>query len=248
MPSRITYKDVTVRSAAGDPILSDVALDIAAGEAVAFIGRSGAGKTTALRLINRMARPASGEVLIDGLSVPDDAIVEFRRRTGYVIQGSGLFPHRTVYDNVATVPRLLGWPADKTRQAAERLMGELGLPFERYAVRFPRSLSGGEQQRVGIVRALISDPAILLCDEPFGALDPLIRRDLQESFAAMRAQRAATIVFVTHDVAEAMRVADRVVLFDGGRVVDDLPSRDLPRATNPLARAFVATATLPEPA
>jgi osmoprotectant transport system ATP-binding protein len=248
MPSRIAFDQVTVRSAAGTPILSNVTLDVAAGQAVAFIGRSGAGKTTALRLINRMVRPSSGEVLIDGQPVAEDAIVEFRRHTGYVIQGSGLFPHRTVYDNVATVPRLLGWPAEKTREAAERLMGELGLPFDRYATRFPRSLSGGEQQRVGIVRALISDPAILLCDEPFGALDPLIRRELQESFAAMRAQRAATIVFVTHDVTEAMRVAERVVLFDGGKVVDDLPARELPRATNALARAFVATAMLPETA
>ena len=238
MASSIEFRGVSV-----DGILQDLDLRIGAGEAVAFIGRSGAGKTTTLRLINGLATPSRGEVIVDGATVAD--FIPLRRRTGYIIQGSGLFPHRTVYENVATLPRLLKWEESKTRDEASRLLDRLGLPFEKFATRYPRSLSGGEQQRVGIARAIVARPGILLCDEPFGALDPIVRRELQDSFTAIREERNATIVFVTHDLAEAMRVAERVVVFDGGRIVADTSARELPRHDAPAVRALVAAASLP---
>jgi len=238
VPASIEFRGVSV-----DGILHDLDLRIGAGEAVAFIGRSGAGKTTSLRLINGLATPSRGAMLIDGEAVRD--FIPLRRKTGYIIQGSGLFPHRTVYENVATLPRLLKWDEAKTRDEATKLLDKLGLPFEKFAPRYPRSLSGGEQQRVGIARAIVARPGILLCDEPFGALDPIVRRELQDSFTAIREERNATIVFVTHDLAEAMRVAERVVVFDGGRIVADTSARELPRHDAPAVRALVAAASLP---
>jgi len=238
VPASIEFRGVSV-----DGILHDLDLRIGAGEAVAFIGRSGAGKTTSLRLINGLATPSRGAMLIDGEAVRD--FIPLRRKTGYIIQGSGLFPHRTVYENVATLPRLLKWEETETRAEAAKLLGKLGLPFEKFAPRYPRSLSGGEQQRVGIARAIVARPGILLCDEPFGALDPIVRRELQDSFTAIREERNATIVFVTHDLAEAMRVAERVVVFDGGRIVADTSARELPRHDAPAVRALVAAASLP---
>jgi len=238
MPASIEFRGVSVAG-----ILHDLDLRIGAGEAVAFIGRSGAGKTTSLRLINGLATPTRGDVIIDGAAVTD--FIPLRRRTGYIIQGSGLFPHRTVYENVATLPRLLKWDETKTREEATKLLDRLGLPAAQFAGRYPRSLSGGEQQRVGIARAIVARPGILLCDEPFGALDPIVRRELQDSFTAIREERNATIVFVTHDLAEAMRVAERVVVFDGGRIVADTPARELPRHDAPAVRALVAAASLP---
>jgi len=238
VPASIEFRGVSV-----DGILHDLDLRIGAGEAVAFIGRSGAGKTTSLRLINGLATPSRGAMLIDGETVRD--FIPLRRKTGYIIQGSGLFPHRTVYENVATLPRLLKWDEAKTRDEAAKLLDKLGLPFEKFAQRYPRSLSGGEQQRVGIARAIVARPGILLCDEPFGALDPIVRRELQDSFTAIREERNATIVFVTHDLAEAMRVAERVVVFDGGRIVADTSARELPHHDAPAVRALVAAASLP---
>jgi osmoprotectant transport system ATP-binding protein len=243
MPSSIELRDVCVDVPPGSRIVDGVSLRIAAGEAVAFIGRSGAGKTTTLRLINGMVAASRGDVIIDGAVLADTDLVALRRRTGYIIQGSGLFPHRSVYDNIATRPRLLGWEEPRIRTAAAELMEKLGLPLDRFGPRRPRSLSGGEQQRVGIARALIADPSILLCDEPFGALDPIVRRELQDVFRSLRS--GATIVFVTHDVAEALRIAERVVLFDAGRVAADVPAREFLHLDHPLARRFVASAALP---
>src|SRR5216684_7219450 len=153
MAAAVELRDVTVGS-----ILHDINLRIAAGEAVAFIGRSGAGKTTTLRLVNGLVRPTSGEVFVDGAALSTSDLIALRRRTGYIIQGSGLFPHRTVYENVATVPRLLNWSEAETRAAAEQILGQLELPLDRFGPRYPRSLSGGEQQRVGIARAMIARP------------------------------------------------------------------------------------------
>jgi osmoprotectant transport system ATP-binding protein len=238
VPASIEFRGLSV-----DGILHDLDLRIGAGEAVAFIGRSGAGKTTSLRLINGLAAPSRGAMLIDGAAPRD--FIPLRRRTGYIIQGSGLFPHRTVYENVATVPRLLKWDESRTKAEAAQLLDKVGLPFEKFARRYPRSLSGGEQQRVGIARAIVARPEILLCDEPFGALDPIVRRELQDAFTAIREERNATIVFVTHDLAEAMRVAERVIVFDNGRIVADTPARDLPRHDAPAVRALVAAASLP---
>jgi osmoprotectant transport system ATP-binding protein len=238
VPSSIQLREVSV-----DSRLREISLRIGAGEAVAFVGRSGAGKTTSLRLINGLVQPTNGEVLIDDVPLAKTDLVALRRRTGYIIQGSGLFPHRTVYDNVATVPRLLGWAEDRIRSAAHEVMTRIAMPLEKFGPRYPRSLSGGEQQRVGIARAIVANPSILLCDEPFGALDPIVRRELQEAFRALRSD--ATIVFVTHDLAEAMRVAERVVLFDDGRIVSDVPSSAFPKQTIPLVQQFVAAASLP---
>ena len=240
MPATIEFRGVSVAG-----ILHGLDLRIGAGEAVAFIGRSGAGKTTSLRLINGLATPTEGDVVIDDVALSQTDLIALRRKTGYIIQGSGLFPHRTVYENVATLPRLLKWDEPRTRGEATRLLDHLGLPFEKFAERYPRSLSGGEQQRVGIARAMVARPGILLCDEPFGALDPIVRRELQDSFTAIREERNATIVFVTHDLVEAMRVAERVVVFDGGRIVADTSARELPRHPAPAVRALVAAASLP---
>ena len=204
---------------------------------MAFVGRSGAGKTTTLRLVNGLVRPTAGDVVVDDVPLATVDLIPLRRRTGYIIQGSGLFPHRTVYENVATVPRLLAWSDVQIRAAAEDILGKLDLPLARFADRYPRSLSGGEQQRVGIARAMIARPSILLCDEPFGALDPIVRRDLQDAFRALRS--GVTILFVTHDLAEAMRVTERIVLFDGGRVVADSPARQFSTLQVPLVQRFV---------
>ena len=232
MPSSVQFRSVSV-----DPILQDINLQIAAGEAVAFIGRSGAGKTTTLRLVNGLARPTAGDVVVDDVPLATVDLIQLRRRTGYIIQGSGLFPHRTVYENIATVPRLLEWPDSQIRSAAEDILGKLDLPLSRFGERYPRSLSGGEQQRVGIARAMIARPSILLCDEPFGALDPIVRRDLQDAFRALRS--GVTILFVTHDLAEALRVTERIVLFDGGRVVADSPAAQFATLPIPLVQRFV---------
>lgn len=244
MASAIEFREVMVLAPGGTPILDRLSLRISAGESVALVGRSGAGKTTALRLINGLVTPSSGEVRVDEQPLSRINMVELRRRTGYIIQGVGLFPHRTVFQNVATVPRLLGWSEERIRAAAPALLDRLAIPFERYAGRFPRSLSGGEQQRVGIARALIAEPQILLCDEPFGALDPIVRREQQDAFISIRTSGGATIVFVTHDLREALRVAERIVLFDRGRVVLDRPRDHFLESTEPLARRFIESATL----
>lgn len=223
-------------------ILHEVSVTIPAGEAVALIGRSGAGKTTALRTINGLAAPTTGDVLVDGVSLRQTDLIALRRRTGYIIQGAGLFPHRTVHDNIATVPRLLGWPEERIRGAVHEMLRKLDMAPERFERRYPSSLSGGEQQRVGIARALIAGPALLLCDEPFGALDPIVRRELQDVFVAMRS--GVTIVFVTHDLTEALRVCERVVLLEQGRVVSDTLSGDFAAQRLPIAQQFVAAAGL----
>lgn len=244
MASAIEFRDVTVLAPGGAVILDRLSLRIAPGESVAFVGRSGAGKTTALRLINGLVTPSGGEVLVDDQPLARGNIYELRRRIGYIIQGVGLFPHRTVYQNVATVPRLLGWSEERIRAAASALLDGLAIPFERYAGRFPPSLSGGEQQRVGIARALIAEPQVLLCDEPFGALDPIVRREQQDAFISIRSGGGATIVFVTHDLREALRVAERIVLFDRGRMVLDRPREPFLESSEPLARRFIESATL----
>jgi osmoprotectant transport system ATP-binding protein len=244
MAFAIEFRDVVVRAPAGGLILDTLNLSIARGQSVALVGRSGAGKTTALRLINGLVMPSSGEVLVDGQPLATIDLVGLRRRTGYIIQGVGLFPHRTIYQNVATVPRLLGWDESQIRAAAPALLDGLAIPFDRYAGRYPRTLSGGEQQRVGIARALIAEPEILLCDEPFGALDPIVRREQQDAFISLRAARAATIVFVTHDLREALRVSERIVLLDRGRIVLDRSRDRFLESSEPLARQFIESATL----
>jgi len=233
---------VELRDVSVGAILRNVSLAIAAGESVALIGRSGAGKTTMLRLMNGIVTATGGSVLVDGVALANSDLIALRRRTGMIIQGSGLFPHRTVFENIATVPRLLGWDDAKTREAARALTSKMALSFDDFKDRMPRSLSGGEQQRVGIARAMIANPPLMLCDEPFAALDPIVRRELQDTFIALRTD--ATIVFVTHDLAEALRVAERIVLVDRGAIAVDCAARDFLASSHPIARQFVDSATL----
>lgn len=229
----IEYRGVSVST-----ILHDISLHIPRGQRVAYLGRSGAGKTTALRLINALIAPTSGTMHIDD-AVPHD-LVALRRGIGYVMQQPALFPHRTVLENIATVPRLLGWDDARIQARASELMTQLALPLDRFAARYPRALSGGEQQRVAIARALIAGPHILLCDEPFSALDPLIRTELQSLL--LDATRDTTLVFVTHDVREALRIAQRIVVFDAGRVIADATPEQLAQHEHPLVRRFLASA------
>jgi len=237
----VAIEAVTV-ARAGRLILDAVTLGVAAGEAVALIGRSGAGKTSALKLVNGLVVPDSGRVLIDGEPLTAANLIGRRRRIGYVVQGVGLFQHRSVLANIATVPRLLGWPAGRIEAAARTLLDRLEIPFDRFAHRFPRQLSGGEQQRVGIARALIFEPEVLLCDEPFGALDPLIRRELQQLLLEIRRSRPMTMLFVTHDLPEALRMAGRIVLLDAGRVIADFAGSEIDRIEVPLVRRFAESA------
>ena len=230
----IEYRDVTVLRG-GTAILDRVTLTIGKGERVAFLGRSGAGKTTALKVINGLIAPSSGDIVVDGAPIAQQALPELRRRIGYVLQQPALFPHRNVLDNIATVPRLLQWPEERIRAEAERLLEQLELP--NFGPRFPRQLSGGQQQRVAIARALIAAPEIVLCDEPFSALDPLIRAELQTLFTGVMSTH--TLVFVTHDVREALRIAQRVIVFDAGRVVVDTPADAFLKHEHPLVRRFV---------
>ena len=230
----IAYRDVTVLRG-GNAILDRVTLDVGKGERVAYLGRSGAGKTTALKVINGLIAPSSGSMLVDGSPITQHALPALRRRIGYVMQQPALFPHRNVFDNIATVPRLLGWEEERIRAEAERLLEQLELPA--FGARFPRMLSGGQQQRVAIARALIAAPEMVLCDEPFSALDPLIRAELQTLFHGVVG--TTTLIFVTHDVREALRIAGRVIVFDAGRVVVDTPAGAFLTHEHPLVRRFV---------
>jgi osmoprotectant transport system ATP-binding protein len=222
---------------AGALAVDDVSLDVAPGEFVVLLGTSGSGKTTLLKMINRLIEPTSGTITIDGMEVHARSAPDLRRTIGYVIQQSGLFPHMRVEDNIAVVPRLLKW--DKRRIAARvrELLDLVGLPADTYARRYPSQLSGGEQQRVGLARALAAEPRSLLMDEPFGALDAITRTRLQDELARIHRQLRHTILFVTHDVDEAVRLADRIVVMNEGRMVQ--AGTPLEVMTHP-ADAFVA--------
>jgi osmoprotectant transport system ATP-binding protein len=237
----VEYRDVAVTAPSGATILGPLRLTIGDGERVAFLGRSGAGKTTALKVINGLAVPASGTMLVDGIPLAEQDLVALRRSIGYVMQHPALFPHRTVFDNIATVPRLIGWDETRTREAAGALLRQLELPPERFASRYPRMLSGGEQQRVAIARAIVVAPRMLLCDEPFSALDPLIRAELQSLLVEVA--KETTLVFVTHDVREALRIARRIVVFEAGRIVADTTPEEFREHEHPIVRKFVASST-----
>lgn len=220
--------------------VEDVSLEVAAGELVVLIGPSGSGKTTTMRMINRLETPTSGTISVGGRDVRSMNVVELRRGIGYVIQQGGLLPHFTVADNVAMVPRLLGWSQQRRRDRALELLRLVGLPPEEFADRFPRQLSGGQQQRIGVARALAADPPIVLMDEPFGAVDPITRKQLQRELRRIQAAVQKTIVFVTHDIAEAFLLGDRIVLMSEGRVVQDgHPADLLRRPAAPFVTAFI---------
>jgi osmoprotectant transport system ATP-binding protein len=198
--------------------VNDVTLEVREGETLVLLGSSGSGKTTLLRLVNRLLEPTSGTIEVDGERIAGQDPVSLRRRIGYVFQGIGLFPHLTVEENVAMVPRLLGWPRRKRRERAHALLRMLGLDPKIFAPRFPEELSGGQQQRVGVGRALAADPDYLLMDEPFGALDALTRDTLQQELLALREGLRKTIVFVTHDIFEALTLGDRIAILHAGRL------------------------------
>ena len=218
--------------------VDDLTLDIGDGEVCVLVGPSGCGKTTTMRMVNRLVEPTSGRIELDGEDVLGLDPVRLRRRIGYVIQHVGLFPHQTVSENVATVPRLLGWDKGRVRARTDELLELVGLPPGQFARRYPHELSGGQRQRVGVARALAGDPPVLLMDEPFGAIDPVTRRRLQEEFLRLQAELRKTVVFVTHDIDEAVLVGDRIaILAEGGRLEQyDTPAAVLGRP----ASAFVA--------
>ena len=202
----------------GRKILSEVNFTVEAGETLVLLGRSGSGKTTALKMTNGMLFPTSGQVLVEGRPTTEWDPIRLKRRIGYVIQEVGLFPHFTVAENVGLVPTLEGWPAADVEQRVERLLGDMGLPPTEYLRRYPRQLSGGQRQRVGVARALAADPSLLLFDEPFGALDPVARVELQRQFLDLRRDLRKTSIFVTHDVREALRLGTRIGLLTRGRL------------------------------
>jgi osmoprotectant transport system ATP-binding protein len=206
----------SVRKTFGSVVaLDDVSFTVNSGEVVVLLGPSGCGKSTALQMVNRMLEPDGGRVLLDGLDVQEQDPVSLRRGIGYVIQQIGLFPHLTVASNIATVCRLQGWSKDRTAARVEELLDMVGLPAAEYGARYPHQLSGGQQQRVGVARALAASPPLLLMDEPFGALDPEIRRELQAEFRSWVTRLGTTVLFVSHDVDEAISLADRLIVFDG---------------------------------
>jgi osmoprotectant transport system ATP-binding protein len=223
---------------ASRPAIEDLSLEVLAGEICVLVGPSGCGKTTAMRLVNRMIEPTSGEILLDGASVLERKPAELRREIGYVIQQIGLFPHQTIADNVATVPRLLGWDKPRVASRVRELLELVQLPPE-LAERYPAQLSGGQRQRVGVARALAADPPLLLMDEPFGAIDPIARHRLQDELLQLQARVRKTIVFVTHDIDEAIKLGDRIaILREGGVLAQYAPPDELLAAP---ADEFVAS-------
>jgi osmoprotectant transport system ATP-binding protein len=214
-----TY-DVRASKAGAPGAVNDLTLTIPAGRICVLVGPSGCGKTTSLKMVNRLIEPTSGRILLDGVDVATRDVTELRRGIGYVIQQTGLFPHQTIEDNVATVPRLLGWKKDRQHERAQELLSVVGLDPARYARRYPAQLSGGERQRVGVARALAADPPVMLMDEPFGAVDPIVRERLQNEFLRLQEQLAKTILFVTHDIDEAIKLGDVVAVFRDGGVVE----------------------------
>ncbi|WP_410608114.1 ABC transporter ATP-binding protein [Amycolatopsis sp. lyj-109] len=211
----IRFESVTKRFPGGATAVHELDMTMPAGQLTVLVGTSGCGKTTTLRMINRMVEATSGAVTVDGRNVRELPEAALRRGIGYVIQQSGLFPHRTVRDNIGTVPRLLGWPKRKIRDRTDELLETVGLA-EQLADRYPHQLSGGQQQRVGVARALAADPPVLLMDEPFGAVDPVVRGRLQEELLSLQRRLQKTIVFVTHDIDEAVKLGDRIAIFRTG--------------------------------
>jgi osmoprotectant transport system ATP-binding protein len=233
----IEFRDVSYR-VAGTQVLSGFNLQVHRGETLVLLGRSGSGKTTSLKLVNRLLTPTCGDILVRGMFNKDADLIRLRRGIGYVIQDVGLLPHFTLERNIGLVPKIEGWPEDRIRARVEELMQMVGLAPET-AARYPRQLSGGQRQRVGVARALAADPEILLMDEPFGALDPLTRDELQREFLLLQRRLHKTVVFVTHDLHEALRLGSRIALMEAGRLVTVLSPGEFLRSADPLAAAYV---------
>ena len=232
---------VSFRLPSGAALVSDLNLKIEYGETLVLLGRSGSGKTTTLKLINRLLEPTEGEIFITGRPGSAWDPIELRRGIGYVIQDAGLFPHWSVERNVALVPELERWPEDRIRTRVREMLELVGLPPPQFAARRPSELSGGQKQRVGVARALAADPPILLMDEPFGALDPVTRADLQKEFRALALRLHKTIVFVTHDLREALYLGTRIALLAEGRLVGTYAPEEFLKAPETEARAFAAS-------
>ncbi|GGX98153.1 ABC transporter ATP-binding protein [Streptomyces minutiscleroticus] len=236
----IRFEHVTKRYDDGTTAVDDLSFEVARGELVTLVGPSGCGKTTTMKMVNRLIEPTAGRILLDGDDVSAVDPVELRRRIGYVIQQVGLFPHRTVLDNTATVPHLLGVKRARARERAAELLDLVGLDPAVFGDRYPDQLSGGQRQRVGVARALAADPPVLLMDEPFGAVDPVVRERLQNEFLRLQQSVRKTVLFVTHDIEEAVRLGDRIAVFGQGRIEQfDTPSTVLGAPANDYVADFV---------
>lgn len=222
----------------GRALLEDLVLSVKHGETLVLLGRSGSGKTTTLKLINRLLLPTSGSVRVNGRGTSEWDPISLRRSIGYVIQDGGLFPHFTVERNIALVPRIENWPAARVTARVRELLSTVGLS-EDLASRYPSQLSGGQRQRVGVARALAADPPILILDEAFGALDPITRSEMQKEFRALQQRMKKAVIFVTHDLREALLLADRIALMEAGRLVVDLPVAEFSRSSDPMVRAYI---------
>ena len=241
----VEFRDVSYSvPALPAPILSDLDLSVKAGETLVLLGESGCGKTTTLKLINRLYLPTSGQVLIEGKPTTEWDPIRLRRRTGYVIQDAGLFPHFTVERNVALVPSLEGWDEARIKERVRELLGLVGLDPAKFAERYPRELSGGQRQRVGVARALAAEPPLLLLDEPFGALDPLTRASLQRQYVDLTKRLGKTSIFVTHDLREALRLGTRIGLMHAGRLVLLETPENFLNSDEEHARAYLETLKL----
>jgi osmoprotectant transport system ATP-binding protein len=240
----IEFRDVTKHFSDGTCAVENFSMTLPSYKTTVFAGSSGSGKTTLLRMVNRMVEPTSGQILIDGEDVAGLDPVRLRRRIGYVLQAAGLMPHRTVVDNIATVPRLNGVDKPEARRAARELLATVGLD-DTLARRYPRQLSGGQQQRVGVARALAGDPKVLLMDEPFGAVDPIVRAELQTELNRLQRELGKTIVFVTHDIDEAFMLADQVVILKQGGVIAQVgtPGQILAQPADDFVASFIGADT-----
>ncbi len=243
----IAFEAASYAAAGGAVLVSDINLQVRTGETLVLLGRSGSGKSTTLKLINRMLDPTAGEVRVLGKPTRAWEATELRRRIGYVIQDVGLFPHRTVARNVETVPRLLGWERERMAARVDELLRLLGMPPEQFRDRYPHQLSGGQRQRVGLARALAADPPVLLMDEPFGALDPLTRSEVEAEFHQLQARLKKTVVLVTHDLIEALALADRIAMLDASRVIGQYTREEFFSADDRVSRAYRASLRAAEP-
>jgi len=237
----VKFREVSYAVSGGQRIIDRLKLNIARGETMVLLGESGCGKTTTLRLVNQLLAPTSGEVIVEGKATSEWDVIRLRRHTGYVIQEAGLFPHFTVEQNVALVPNLENWDDLRVRERVREMLSLVGLDPERFADRYPRELSGGQRQRVGVARALAADPPLLLMDEPFGALDPLTRASLQKEFAELKTRLGKTVIFVTHDVREALMLGSRIALMDKGKIVLLETPQGFLKSEDEYARAYLET-------